>query len=70
MLEAWGYIDGWSLTARGDRLSRIYHEADLLVAECLEQAAALRHVVVKDDGTGEEGGQSFVEVGAGDLIRA
>jgi ATP-dependent RNA helicase HelY len=36
VLEAWGYIDGWSLTPAGDRLSRIYHEADLLVAECVE----------------------------------
>ncbi|HVF75777.1 MAG TPA: DEAD/DEAH box helicase [Acidimicrobiales bacterium] len=36
VLEAWGYIDGWSLTPAGDRLSRIYHEADLLIAECIE----------------------------------
>jgi ATP-dependent RNA helicase HelY len=37
VLEAWGYVDGWSLTHGGDRLARIYHEADLLVAECLQQ---------------------------------
>jgi ATP-dependent RNA helicase HelY len=34
VLEAWGYVDGWSLTAAGDRLARTYHESDLLVAEC------------------------------------
>jgi ATP-dependent RNA helicase HelY len=37
VLEAWGYIDGWSLTPRGERLSRVYHETDLLVTECFEQ---------------------------------
>jgi len=34
VLEAWGYIDGWALTDRGERLARVYHEADLLVTEC------------------------------------
>jgi ATP-dependent RNA helicase HelY len=34
-LEQVGYLDGWSLTEAGRRLSRIYHEADLLVAEAL-----------------------------------
>ena len=33
--RAWAYLDGWSLTPRGERLARIYHESDLLVAECL-----------------------------------
>jgi ATP-dependent RNA helicase HelY len=37
VLEAWGYVDGWSLTAAGERLAGLYHEADLLVVECLEQ---------------------------------
>src|SRR3982074_2023667 len=37
VLEAWGYVDGWSLTAAGQRLVRVYHESDLLVAECLQQ---------------------------------
>jgi ATP-dependent RNA helicase HelY len=37
VLEAWGYVDGWSLTTAGQRLVRVYHEADLLVAECLQQ---------------------------------
>jgi ATP-dependent RNA helicase HelY len=36
LLEGWEYLDGWSLTPKGDRLARIYHEADLLIAECLE----------------------------------
>ena len=37
LLESWGYLDGWSLTPSGDRLSRIYHEADLLIAQCLSE---------------------------------
>jgi ATP-dependent RNA helicase HelY len=35
VLESWEYLDGWTLTARGERLARIYHEADLLIAECV-----------------------------------
>jgi len=35
LLESWEYLDGWSLTERGERLARIYHEADLLIAECV-----------------------------------
>src|SRR5207248_1567950 len=35
VLEAWGYVDGWSLTDSGEQLARIYHECDLLVAESL-----------------------------------
>jgi ATP-dependent RNA helicase HelY len=35
VLEAWGYIDGWSLTDAGELLSRLYTETDLLVAESL-----------------------------------
>jgi ATP-dependent RNA helicase HelY len=34
-MEAWGYVDGWALTPEGEQLARIYHEADLLVAEVL-----------------------------------
>jgi ATP-dependent RNA helicase HelY len=37
VLEAWGYVDGWSLTESGARLARLYHESDLLIAECLDQ---------------------------------
>jgi ATP-dependent RNA helicase HelY len=35
VMEAWRYVDGWSLTPAGEQLARIYHEADLLVAEVL-----------------------------------
>ena len=35
VLEQLDYVRGWSLTPAGRRLSRIYHEADLLVAEAL-----------------------------------
>jgi ATP-dependent RNA helicase HelY len=35
LLEAWGYVDGWRLTARGQLLARCYHECDLLVVEAL-----------------------------------
>ncbi|HUC04697.1 MAG TPA: DEAD/DEAH box helicase [Acidimicrobiales bacterium] len=35
VLEELGYLKGWGLTPAGDRLARIYHESDLLVAEAL-----------------------------------
>ncbi len=35
VLAQMGYVDGWTLTSAGHRLSRIYHEADLLIAEAL-----------------------------------
>jgi ATP-dependent RNA helicase HelY len=35
LLEAWGYLDGWALTASGEVLARTYHESDLLVAEAM-----------------------------------
>ena len=35
LLEAWGYLDGWTLTPGGEVLARTYHESDLLVAEAL-----------------------------------
>jgi ATP-dependent RNA helicase HelY len=35
VLESWAYVDGWRLTDGGVLLSRIYSEADLLVAEAL-----------------------------------
>ncbi|HWE57674.1 MAG TPA: DEAD/DEAH box helicase [Acidimicrobiales bacterium] len=67
VLEAWGYVDGWSLTDRGTRLARIYHEADLLIAECLEQglldglgeaemAAAVSVFTYENRGQGESNG--------------
>ena len=36
LLEAWGYLDGWALTDKGEGLVRIFHECDLLIAEALE----------------------------------
>jgi ATP-dependent RNA helicase HelY len=35
LMEAWGYLDGWALTERGQVLARTYHESDLLVAEAM-----------------------------------
>jgi ATP-dependent RNA helicase HelY len=35
VLEELGYVRGWSLTDAGARLSTVYHESDLLVAEAL-----------------------------------
>jgi ATP-dependent RNA helicase HelY len=35
LLETWGYLEGWALTARGEVLARTYHECDLLVAEAM-----------------------------------
>jgi ATP-dependent RNA helicase HelY len=37
VLRQWGHLDDWSLTPRGERLVRIYHEADLLIAEALHE---------------------------------
>ena len=37
VLDRRAYVDaaGWSLTERGDVLSRLFHESDLLIAECV-----------------------------------
>lgn len=35
MLEARGYLNGWSVTADGEVLSGLYHEADLLISESM-----------------------------------
>jgi ATP-dependent RNA helicase HelY len=64
VLEAWGYVDGWTLTDGGRRLARLYHEADLLIAECLgqgvldglgpsEMAAAVSFFTYENRGPGE-----------------
>jgi ATP-dependent RNA helicase HelY len=37
LLEAWDYLDGWSLTDRGATLARLYHECDLLIAEAVHE---------------------------------
>jgi ATP-dependent RNA helicase HelY len=38
VLEAWGYVDGWSLTDAGEQLARLYTETDLLLAEALGES--------------------------------
>jgi ATP-dependent RNA helicase HelY len=35
VLSSRGYLDGWSLTAKGELLVRIFHECDLLIAEAI-----------------------------------
>jgi ATP-dependent RNA helicase HelY len=35
LLSRWGYLEGWSLTPRGQLLARCYHECDLLIVESL-----------------------------------
>ena len=37
ILQAWGYVDGWTLTEAGAMLARTFHESDLLVVECIRQ---------------------------------
>ena len=37
ILGARGYVDGWSLTDKGGRLARLFHECDLLVVEALHR---------------------------------
>jgi ATP-dependent RNA helicase HelY len=37
VLEAWGYVDDWSLTEWGELLARLYTETDLVVAESLRE---------------------------------
>jgi ATP-dependent RNA helicase HelY len=37
LLTEWRYVDSWSLTDRGLLLSRIFHESDLLIAECIAE---------------------------------
>ena len=37
LLGEWGYVDGWSVTPRGELLAGVYHEADLVVAEAIAE---------------------------------
>lgn len=37
MLNDFGYLDGWKLTPRGERLRFVYSELDLLLAEAIER---------------------------------
>lgn len=35
LLSEYGFVEDWSLTQRGQMLSHIYHESDLLIANCV-----------------------------------
>lgn len=37
LLEDWGHLDGWALTPKGERLVRLYHECDLVIAEAIDE---------------------------------
>lgn len=37
LLEDWGHLSGWALTAKGERLVRLYHECDLVIAEAIDE---------------------------------
>ena len=37
LLTEWGFVDEWSLTQRGQMLSHIFHESDLLIANCVTE---------------------------------
>ncbi len=73
VLEAWGYVDGWALTSAGQRLARTYHEADLLVAESVQQGlldglTAPQLAAVASAFTFESRGQGEVAAGFPDLV--
>ena len=69
LLESAGFVDGWSLTVAGTLLCSIFHESDLLIADCIRsgvldgltppQLAALTSVFVfeqRGPGRGPRGG--------------
>ena len=64
VLEAWGYVDGWSLTPAGERLRSLYHESDLLVAECLR--SGLFDGLSPGEVAGLASGFTYEHRGAGD----
>lgn len=37
ILEEWDYVRDWTLTDKGNVLSRLFHESDLLIAECIHR---------------------------------
>ena len=39
LLDELGYVEGWRLTPAGEMLRQIYHESDLLIAECIRSGA-------------------------------
>jgi ATP-dependent RNA helicase HelY len=36
LLDELGFVDGWALTAAGERLARVFHECDLVIATALD----------------------------------
>jgi ATP-dependent RNA helicase HelY len=77
VLERTGCLDGWSVTEKGQLLRRIYHEADLLIVNCIwagiledldptELAAALAGLCAEDKQRGRRGSRRFKD----DLARA
>jgi ATP-dependent RNA helicase HelY len=63
ILQSWDYVSNWSLTPKGEVLARLFHESDLLIAECLHRGlldeldppslAALTSVFVYEHRTSE-----------------
>ena len=37
LLTEWGFVEEWTLTQRGQMLSHIFHESDLLIANCVSE---------------------------------
>jgi len=37
LLTEWGFVEEWNLTQRGQMLSHIFHESDLLIANCVSE---------------------------------
>ncbi|MFM8856143.1 MAG: DEAD/DEAH box helicase [Actinomycetota bacterium] len=37
ILQSWDYVSNWALTPKGEVLARLFHESDLLIAECLHR---------------------------------
>ena len=69
LLGEYGFVDDWSLTRRGQMLSHIFHESDLLIANCVSDGvfdglsaanmAALASIFVFQARGGEEATSHF-----------
>ncbi len=69
LLGEYGFVDDWSLTRRGQMLSHIFHESDLLIAICVSDGvfdglsaanmAALASIFVFQTRGGEESASHF-----------
>ena len=69
LLGEYGFVDDWSLTRRGQMLSHIFHESDLLIANCVSDGvfdglsaanmAALASIFVFQARGGEESTSHF-----------